>query len=487
MSIKLDIRIKLLEKPRNIVNCSEKRLIPSRSKPLYIVCLTDDYYIIYDAIVDDKQALNELRKIEAKLYDVVIGEKSFIDLLDKISDIRLKHNIERQFIGYGVLEGFFLDPDLVNVHIMADKPIQVIHRARGRMNTNITLTLEDTKELALRIAARAGKPVSEALPLASFIEPRYEARVTVIYTSDVTMRKNIVVDIRKQPENPWTILKLIKYGTLSFEEAAFLWLMVKYKVPVIIVGEIMTGKTTLATALASLIPPDARVLTAEDAPEFRIPVLYWTRTMTREFGEYKISFFDLIKTGVRLSVDYIIIGEIRGEEAREWAHSILLGHGAVTTFHAESPESALLRLLSPPISVDPHVIALLNVFVKTNVIERIPGERVFRHEVYVIEEGRTTPLFTYDPNSDKIVMNPDIKNPIYELKFVDRIVLANRVPKELLYKEYLAMIKALEETYSEAVSKDPTLETPTYVEIPILLYNKLRKYMAMTRSTLPRE
>ncbi|MEM0368534.1 MAG: ATPase, T2SS/T4P/T4SS family, partial [Desulfurococcaceae archaeon] len=289
MSIKLDIRIRLLEKPRNIVNCSEKRLIPSRSKPLYIVCLTDDYYIIYDAIVDDKQALNELRKIEAKLYDVVIGEKSFIDLLDKISDIRLKQIIERQFIGYGVLEGFFLDPDIVNVHIMADKPIQVIHRARGRMNTNITLTLEDTKELALRIAARAGKPVSEALPLASFIEPRYEARVTVIYTSDVTMRKNIVVDIRKQPENPWTILKLIKYGTLSFEEAAFLWLMVKYKVPVIIVGEIMTGKTTLATALASLIPPDARVLTAEDAPEFRIPVLYWTRTMTREFGEYKIS------------------------------------------------------------------------------------------------------------------------------------------------------------------------------------------------------
>lgn len=484
MSINLDIRIKLLEKPQGIINCEEKYFIPSQNKPLYVACITKEYYTIYDAIIDDNQALSELKKIEEKLYDVVAGERSFIDLLDRITDVRLKHIIERQFTGYGLLEGFFLDPNIINVHVMAEKPIQVIHRVRGKINTNIMLTHEDTKELALRMAARAGKPLSEALPLASFIEPRYEARVTVIYASDITMRKNIIIDIRKQPENPWTILKLINYGSLSFEEVAFLWLMVKYKVPVIIVGEIMTGKTTLATALASLIPPDARVLTAEDAPEFRIPILYWTRTMTREFGEYKVSFFDLIKTGVRLSVDYIIIGEIRGEEAREWAHSILLGHGAITTFHAESPESALLRLLSPPISVDPHVIALLNVFVKTNVVEKSTGEKVFRHEVYIIEEGRTTPLFIYDPSSDKIIKNPDIKNPIHELRFIQRIVLAHRVPRELLNNEYIAMIKALEEAYNEALSKDPTLETPTYMEIPVLLYNKLGKLMAMMRSSV---
>lgn len=483
MSIKFDVKIKLLWKPVNTDNCEEEYFIPSKNKPLYIVCINNGNYIVYDAVVRDPQAMEEIRKLEEKLYDFIVGEKSLVDLLDSIQDTRLKHIIERQFIGYGVLEAFLLDPNIINAHIMANKPIQVIHRVHGKMETNITLSLEDVKELALRLAARAGKPLSEALPLASFIEPRYEARVTVIYSSDITMRRDIVVDVRKQPEKPWTILKLIHYGSLSIEEAAFLWLMVKYKVPVIIVGEIMTGKTTLATALASLIPPDARVLTAEDAPEFRIPTLYWTRTMTREFGEHKVTFFDLIKTGVRLSVDYIIVGEIRGEEAREWAHSILLGHGAITTFHAESPESALLRLLSPPISVDPQVIALLNVFVKTNVVERTPGKKVFRHEVYTIEGGRTTPLYIYDPLTDKIIQNPDVKNPIYDLRFIERIVLAHRVSREMLYVEYQAMRKALEEAYMEALSKDPLLETPDYVEIPVILYSKLSKYITLMHST----
>ena len=472
MSIDIEsIKLKLLKPPATELSCIERYTIPSTERQLYLVCITRDTYIIYDIIVLDSEALKNLSKIEKRLYDVLVGEESFTDLLEEIKDDRFKHIIERQYIGYDVLEPFFLDPNIINIHVMINRPVQVHHRVYGRLNTNIILSLDEAVELALRFASAAGKPLSEATPLASFIEPRYESRVSIVFLSDITMRRNITIDIRKLVETPWTILKLIHLGSLSIEETAFLWLMVKYKVPILIVGGLMTGKTTLATSLLALIPPGSRVFTVEDTPEIRIPVTYWTRTTTREYGEYSISVFDLLKTSVRLSQDYIIVGEIRGEEAREWAHSILLGHCAITTFHAESPEAAILRLLSPPISIDPQVIKMLNVFVKTNVIEKEPGKRVFRHEVYVYDENIIKPVFTYNSTTDTIESNTE--NPIQSFKFIDRIILTHRVSREILEKEYKIMISVLKETYKEALAKDPTLETPTYKELTEILYKKL--------------
>jgi type IV secretory pathway ATPase VirB11/archaellum biosynthesis ATPase len=479
-----DVKLRVLRPPSNELSCVERYAIPTPQKPLYYVCITGDMYVVYDSISTERGLPEILAKVEERLYDVLVGEESIADLLESVRDERVRHIIERQYVGYGVLEAFLQDPNITNVYVMSDRPVQVHHRTYGRLPTNVVLSRDEAMELALRFAAAAGKPLSEATPLASFIEPRYEARVSVVFLSDVTMRRSITIDIRRPSEAPWTVLKLIHLKSLSIEEAAFLWLMVKYKVPILIVGELMSGKTTLATALLALIPPGSRVFTAEDAPEIRIPATYWTRTTTREFGEYRLSYFDLLKVGVRLSQDYIIVGEIRGEEAREWAHSILLGHGAITTFHAESPEAALLRLLAPPISVDPQVLKALNVFVKTNVVEREPGRRVFRHEVYVHEEERIKPLFTYNPTTDTIECV--VENPIANLKFIDRIVLAHRVSREVLEEEYRAMVEVIDETYREALAKDPALETPTFRELAEILYSSLSERLRGRAYTIRR-
>lgn len=478
----LELKLRVLKPPPNGVKCAVEYSIPSETNPLYRVCIANSLYHVYDAVLLEPSIEKAMKSLESKLYDLLVESFDIVEDLRKLRgfDTRLIHIAERQLIGYGLLEPFFMDPDIANVHVLPGKPVQVIHRVYGRLKTNIVLSNEEVREYAMRLAAAAGKPVSEATPLLSFVEPRYEARVTVIYQSDVTMKKSMVVDIRKPTEKPWTILKLIHLGSLSFEEAAFLWLMVKYKVPIIIVGELFSGKTTLATALLALIPPGSRVMTIEDAPEIRIPAEYWTRTTTREFGEYKVSVFDLVKTSVRLSLDYIIIGEVRGGEAREWANAILLGHGAITTFHAETPEAALLRLVLPPISVDHQVINALNVFVKTNVFELRPGKTVFRHEVYIHEEARVTPLFIYDRNTDSIVLSEYFKDKdvFNTLKFLDRVVLARRVTRDMLREEYRAMIDVLRETYLEYSKIDPNLDTPSHNELPKILYSRLQEKLA---------
>ncbi|MGC8983011.1 MAG: type II/IV secretion system ATPase subunit [Desulfurococcaceae archaeon] len=446
---------------------------------MYVVCITPNReYVVFDkGLVEQEPGALEEKARELLKGIITSRDKELAEVVSK-ADKYTRHVLERQLFGYGVLEPLLLDENVIDAHVLVKKPVRVLHRVHGELDANIVLEEDELRELVMRMATLAGKSISEATPLLSFIEPRYEARVSVVYLSDVTLRRSMTVDIRKQPAKPWSVLKLIDLGTLTPEEAAFLWLAIKYKVPVMVVGEMMSGKTTLATALLNLIPPKSKIITIEDTPEIRLCTPYWTRTTTRETAENPVSVFSLLKIAVRLSVDYVVVGEVRGEEAREWAQAILLGHGAVTTFHADSPEAALLRLTTPPISVNPQALKLLNVFVRTIPMRR-EEKLVRRTEVYIYDvdpetgEHKLTPLFTYDASTDTIRLNPAVGNPIRRFPFFRRVALAHGKALEDLEKEYARMIEIVKSTYEESKKLDPSLERPDVCELAERLYKSL--------------
>ncbi|MDK6028685.1 type II/IV secretion system ATPase subunit [Ignisphaera sp. 4213-co] len=446
---------------------------------LYIACITfDKRYVVFDKTVGIEPLTVLESKAESYLKNILVSrERDFSKVISQ-AEKPIRHILERQLFGYGVVEPMLMDENVIDIHIVMNNPIKVTHRRYGDMESNIMLSEEEIKELVMRMSTLAGKAVSEANPLASFIEPRYEARVSIVYLSDVTLRKSATVDIRKQPKKPWSILKIIDLGTLTVDEASFLWLAIKYKVPIMIVGEMMSGKTTLATAILNLIPPNSKIITIEDAPEIKLCTKYWTRTTTRETAENPVTVFSLLKVALRLSVDYVVVGEVRGEEARDWAQAILLGHGAVTTFHADSPESALLRLTTPPIMVNPQALKLLNVFVKTIPLRK-EEKLVRRSEIYIYDaasdsgEYKLYPLFTYNPKNDAVQINPGFENPIKSFPFFKRVVLAHGITLDDLEKEYNAMRNVMRSVYEEAKKIDPLLEKPDVCELADLLYKRL--------------
>jgi flagellar protein FlaI len=470
MSLELKPTVRFLQLPRE-VECIDKYEVEG----LYGVCVTPSKeYIIYDKVLTERD-LSDLEKSVQELLRSVItrGEREVSGVIER-ADVAVKHILQRQFFGYGVVEPLILDDNIIDIHVLSGRPIRVTHRRHGELDTRIVLSEEELKELVLRLSTLAGKVISEATPLASFIEPRYETRVSVVYYSDVTLRRGLTVDIRKQPKKPWSIIKLLDAKTLSPDEVAFLWLAVKYKIPVMIVGEMMSGKTTVATAILNLTPPKSKIITIEDAPEIRLCTPYWTRTTTRESPENPVTVFSLLRVALRLSVDYVVVGEVRGEEARDWAQAILLGHGAVTTFHADSPQSALLRLTTPPISVNPQALRMLNVFVKMIPIRREASlER--RAEIYVYDEEKLTPLYTYDPARDEIKLNPSISSPIKSFSFFKRASLAHGISLDDLEREFECMRKIIVEVHSEAKKIDPKLEEPDICMLSEILYKRLRE------------
>jgi len=179
-----------------------------------------------------------------------------------------------------------------------------------------------------------------------------------------------------------------------------------------------TGKTSLINALTNMIPERASVITIEDTPELKLAHPYWIPLITRESYSLDergtIDMFKLVKHALRMSADYIIIGEVRGEEARIWANALLSGHGGLTSFHAESAISSVQRLISDPLKVEPgSLIALRNIVVLRRLTVRREDKGFERKlflrrivDVYDLEiNGRNVilnRLFHYNTKSDRL-------------------------------------------------------------------------------------
>jgi flagellar protein FlaI len=80
-----------------------------------------------------------------------------------------------------------------------------------------------------------------------------------------------------------------------------------------------------------------------------------------QVGVQEVTPFDLLKSTLRQRPDYIIVGEIRGEEAYTLFQSISIGHGGMCTIHADSVDSVIKRLLTKPMDIPRLLIPVMNV------------------------------------------------------------------------------------------------------------------------------
>ncbi|WP_019638492.1 CpaF family protein [Paenibacillus fonticola] len=161
--------------------------------------------------------------------------------------------------------------------------------------------------------------------------------------------KGPTITIRKFPDQPVTMERLVEWGSLSEEAALFLQSLVKGKYNIFISGGTGSGKTTFLNALSQYIPSDERVITIEDSAELQIVtvpnlVSLETRNANTE-GKGEISVRDLIRASLRMRPNRIVVGEVRGSEALDMLQAMNTGHdGSLSTGHANSTKDMLSRL-----------------------------------------------------------------------------------------------------------------------------------------------
>lgn len=297
--------------------------------------------------------------------------------------IEIKYYTERELSGYGPLYTLIIDPYIEEIAVdRAGTPVAVFHSLYplAWLDTNIVLSESEIDDLTLALSRRAGRTLSIAHPYTEGLLPEGH-RIAATYGREISRFGSSIV-IRKHRQKPISIIELVKQRILSPLIAAYLWLLLDLKAPMLIVGPTASGKTTLLQALLGLIPASRRIVTIEDTPELNlIHHRRWDSLTTRytylsSEGE-DVDLYKLAKFALRRRADYLVIGEIRGEEAKLYIHAAVSGHGALATFHADTAESAILRLKAPPIGIgDAYIPALWSIIVVKRVHMPLKGNEI---------------------------------------------------------------------------------------------------------------
>jgi len=171
----------------------------------------------------------------------------------------------RDFIGFNEIEPVLRDYFVEDIECNGvNSPIYIVHRVYRNIKTNVIFKeIEKLEGFVEKLSQRAGKYISYAQPILDGSLPD-GSRVNATYTKDITSR-GPTFTIRKFTKTPWTPPQLLSFNTLSPEMLAYLWLLVQYKMNVLITGGTASGKTTLLNAIAFFIPPEARVVSIEDS------------------------------------------------------------------------------------------------------------------------------------------------------------------------------------------------------------------------------
>lgn len=287
----------------------------------------------------------EDEEIREVIADIVLEEskRQYLSLTEKRQVMEGVFNSMR---GLDVLQPLVDDPSVTE--IMINGPHHIFVEQAGRLyRKNVSFeTNEKLENVILNIVSKVNRTVNEANPI---VDARLldGSRVNVVLPPIAL--DGPTVTIRKFPEDPMTVEKLISYGSITPEVAELLERMVKAKYNIFISGGTGSGKTTFLNAISNFIPKDERVITIEDSAELQIKgvenlVRLETRNANME-GKGEVTIRDLIRSSLRMRPERIVVGEVRGAEALDMLQAMNTGHdGSLSTGHANSTKDMLSRL-----------------------------------------------------------------------------------------------------------------------------------------------
>ena len=366
---------------------------------------------------DREKLLEELRErlretgagkdeeIRAAIRDLVRRERETHYL-----SIRERGALERELFasvrGLDILEPLLADTSVSE--IMVNGPDQIYIEKNGTVIKwpAAFASKEKLEDIIQQIVGSCDRVINERQPIADARLPD-GSRVNAVIAP--VALDGPVLTIRRFPDDPITMEKLIEYGSVTNDAADFLRKHVQAGYSILISGGTSAGKTTFLNALARFVPSDERIVTIEDNAELQIrgiPNLVRLEAKAANMeGNRAVTIRDLIRTALRMRPDRLIVGEVRGEEAAELLQALNTGHqGSLSTIHANSAADTMPRLetltlmaLDIPLrAVRAQIRSAIDLVVY---LGRLPDRSRRVLEIAEIQKDR-------EPSSDDVALHP---------------------------------------------------------------------------------
>ena len=234
--------------------------------------------------------------------------------------------------------------------------------------TNVKISSEEATAIIQRIGKYVGRKVGPGNLLLDGRLPdgsRVNATIPPVSPNGPTMT------IRKQLSDPLTVVNLMKFGTMSPRLASLLWMyadgMGAAPSNILVAGGTGSGKTTTLNVLGLFIPSKDRLITIEDVTEVQLKHEHHVQLETfnsTKPEEPEVGMDSLLKNTLRMRPDRIIVGEVRGPEAKTLFTAMNTGHdGCFGTVHANTAQETVSRLINPPMEVPPIMMNALHLII----------------------------------------------------------------------------------------------------------------------------
>jgi flagellar protein FlaI len=389
------------------------------------------YHVVEPSLDDYEQAVR--KDLEERLRDVLMYEEISDDMdeeevleskvrkiindygieVDNDSMHKILYYLKRDYIYDGKIDPILRDPAIEDVSCDGDNvPIFVYHRDYRDLMSNVEFEKQELDSFVIKLAQKAGKHISVAEPLVDASMPD-GSRIQMTLGTEVTDRGSTFT-IRLFKDEPFTPIDLINFNTFSLEQMAYLWTCIENNKSLIFAGGTASGKTTSMNAVTLFIPPKSKVVSIEDTREVTLPHMNWIPSVTRDSfsddGSGEVDMYELLRAALRQRPEYLVVGEVRGEEALTLFQAMSTGHTTYSTMHADSVDSAIHRLENPPISVPRSMLKALDI-VSIQAQTFVGGERVRRNlkivEIIGIDPKtrniRTDDIFQWNAETDSFV------------------------------------------------------------------------------------
>ena len=368
----------------------------------------------------------------ARKYGIDIGATRTEELrtVKKLAEILSKY-----VAGLGVIETLLHDKYVQDIYIDAPASENKVHlrvygipdpRVQNRCLTNITIGEEDAEALLSRFRLESGRPFSEAFPILETDLLTYDTRVTVV--GKPLSPQGLAFALRRHSTDPWTLLKLIYLGSMTPLMAGLLSFLIDGRSTILVSGARGAGKTSLVGALMLEFPQSQRILTIEDSLELPVPemqllgykvqsILVQSPISGGMTGE--LSANEALKVSLRLGESAIVLGEVRGIEAKTLYEAMRVGtagSAVLGTIHASSANAVYERVVHD-IGISPYSFKATDIIVQAN-YTRVGGTMRMIRKVTDITElrkeseklGDFQSLIYYDEANDQFIETEALKS-----------------------------------------------------------------------------
>ncbi len=272
-------------------------------------------------------------------------------------EAQIAEDLTRRIVGLGFLD-LLLPPartDLSEIGIYSSGLIQVMKKGSVRWETvDLHPEAGEIWRVLDRLLGPQNKTLNETNPSINAKLPATQhnpggGRIKALHPVVVPPGRNPCINIRLYEQKPVKPEWLLERGVMNAEMMELLRQAMEDGRRILIAGGTRTGKTTLLSALCNFLPGGWRIVKIEDPEEIWIDrqtaqtVEARPQAVGTEVRPYTLA--DGVDDAMRMSPDYLIIGEVRdGTAAMSLFRALMTGHSGACTFHADSPREAARRL-----------------------------------------------------------------------------------------------------------------------------------------------